>query len=220
MNRHPARTPHAANDLTPFEESLVAALNDVANTPDAPQFDAVIIKGRVRRRRSTVTGLVLGAALVAGGTATALALTNMAAGSGPTGAATVDPAATKPPNPSASPADTPWQDPAAALRSQGSKVWADTGRRTGSGRFPLPAQPHAGTVWTSIECQGIGKVTVVVGTTRFTEPCSTGASGTLNADELPFSTPATHLEVTGDAGVTWAVAVGWSRTAPSTDPDQ
>ncbi|MFI8529900.1 hypothetical protein ACIGMX_06520 [Streptomyces aquilus] len=215
MTRHSARALHDAN-LTPFEQNLVDALTDVANTPDAPQFDAVNIKRRVRRRRSAVTGLVLGTVLIGGG-ATALALTGLSAGSSPSHASKVGVAATPSPTPSGIPDDAPtsWQEPAAALRGQGSKVWADTGRRTGAGHFPLPAQPHAGTVWTSIECQGSGKVTVVVGPSSYTESCSAGASGTLNADQLPFSTPATHFEVTGDAGVTWAVAVGWSRTAPS-----
>ncbi|SNX55680.1 hypothetical protein SAMN06272735_0101 [Streptomyces sp. TLI_55] len=215
MTRHSARALHDAN-LTPFEQNLVDTLNDVANTPDAPQFDAVIIKRRIRRRRSTVTGLVLGAVLIGGG-ATALALSSLSAGSSPSDASNAGVAATASPSPSGIPGDAPmpWQDPAAALRDQGVEVWTDTGRHTGAGHFPLPAQPHAGTVWTSIECQGSGKVTVTVGPSSYTESCSAGASGTLNADQLPFSTAATRFEVTGDAGVTWGVAVGWSRTAPS-----
>ncbi|MFC8350115.1 hypothetical protein [Streptomyces sp. NPDC057280] len=214
MTRHSARALHDAN-LTPFEQNLVDTLNDVANAPDAPQFDAVIIKRRIRRRRSA-TGLVLGAALIGGG-ATALALTGLSSGSSPSDASNTGVAATRSPSPSGIPGDAPmsWQDPAAAIRDQGGEVWAHTGRRTGAGHFPLPAQPHAGTVWTSIECQGSGKVTVTVGPSRYTESCSAGASGTLNADQLPFSSPASHFEVTGDAGVTWGVAVGWSRTAPS-----
>ncbi|MFF5497742.1 hypothetical protein [Streptomyces aquilus] len=214
MIRHSARALHDAN-LTPFEQNLVDTLNDVANTPDAPQFDAVIIKRRIRRRRSTVTGLVLGAVVIGGG-ATALALTGTSAGSSPSDASKAGVAASSSPSPSGTPDDAPmaWQDPAAALRDQGGEIWADTGRRTGAAHFPLPAQPHAGTVWTSIECQGSGKVTVTVGPSSYTESCSAGASGTVNADQLPFSTPATHFEVTGDEGVTWGVAVGWSRTAP------
>jgi hypothetical protein len=187
-------------------------LNDVAKTPDTPQFDAANIKRRVRRRRSALTGLALGAVLIGGGTTTALALTGPAASSSPNGAATSGISDDAP--------KTTWVDPAAVIRDTGSKLLTDTGRHTGAEHFSLPAQPQTGGVWTSIECQGIGKVTVTLGSSLYTEPCSTAvaktaASNNLNAELLPFSTPATHLEVKGDPGVTWDVAVGWSGITPN-----
>jgi len=106
-----------------------------------------------------------------------------------------------------------WQDPALELR--GDEVWAETGRRTGGLALALPASPARGSVFVSTECQGAGTLTVDAGPYgTFTEPCSDHADGTLN-DAALGAEPATQLKVRGSAGVTWAVAVGWSRTSPS-----
>ncbi|MFD0025079.1 PASTA domain-containing protein [Streptomyces sp. NPDC058382] len=55
-----------------FEQELVSALNDFANTSATPHFDATGIKSRTRRRRAGVMAAVSAALVVAGG-GTALA---------------------------------------------------------------------------------------------------------------------------------------------------
>ncbi|MEU6145972.1 PASTA domain-containing protein [Streptomyces sp. NPDC047081] len=57
---------------TPFEEQLVNAMNDYADSADAPDFDAPGIVRRTRRRR-TVGIAAVAAALILGGGGTALA---------------------------------------------------------------------------------------------------------------------------------------------------
>lgn len=57
---------------TPFEEELVSAMNNFANSADAPTFDAPGITRRSRRKRATAIAGISAALIVAGG-GTALA---------------------------------------------------------------------------------------------------------------------------------------------------
>jgi hypothetical protein len=57
---------------TPFEEELVNAMNDFANSADAPTFDAPGITRRSRRKRATaIAGIAAALIVVGGGTALA-----------------------------------------------------------------------------------------------------------------------------------------------------
>ncbi|WP_327233318.1 hypothetical protein OG349_04400 [Streptomyces sp. NBC_01317] len=68
-SRPPGRTGH-----TPFEEKLVHAINDFANSADAPGFDAAGMVRATRRRRNTaLTGLAAALIVAGGGTALATA---------------------------------------------------------------------------------------------------------------------------------------------------
>ncbi|WP_405535884.1 PASTA domain-containing protein [Streptomyces sp. NBC_00075] len=66
---------------TPFEEELVNAMNDFANSADAPAFDAAGIVRKSRRKRTTTAIAGFAAALLLAGGGTALAT----AGSGGSG---------------------------------------------------------------------------------------------------------------------------------------
>ncbi|MFJ1745391.1 PASTA domain-containing protein [Streptomyces sp. NPDC088116] len=64
--------PSGCTSHTPFEEELVNAMNDFANSADAPDFDTTGIVRKTRRRRSTAIAGIAAALIVAGG-GTALA---------------------------------------------------------------------------------------------------------------------------------------------------
>ncbi|MFE1797809.1 hypothetical protein ACFW9L_16795 [Streptomyces sp. NPDC059517] len=71
MNTHDVR-PFGCGDHTPFEQELVNAMNNFANSADAPTFDAPGIARRSRRKRATAIAAISAALIVAGG-GTALA---------------------------------------------------------------------------------------------------------------------------------------------------
>ncbi|WP_328496097.1 hypothetical protein OHS59_27880 [Streptomyces sp. NBC_00414] len=71
MNAHDGR-PFGCGDHTQFEQELVNAMNDFANSADAPGFDASGIARRSRRKRATFIAGISAALIVAGG-GTALA---------------------------------------------------------------------------------------------------------------------------------------------------
>lgn len=107
----------------------------------------------------------------------------------------------------------PWEDPGKALKSEGDKILATTGRRTGGMEAPLPGKVTPGTVWVATECQGVGTLTVDAGPFgTFTERCSAHPDGNLNAIVVSTPSTTTPLQVTADPGVTWAVAVGWNSS--------
>ncbi|MEH0424102.1 PASTA domain-containing protein [Streptomyces sp. B21-083] len=54
-------------DGTPFEEELVNAMNDFANSAAAPDFDSAGIVRKTRRRRNTTIAGIAAALIVAGG---------------------------------------------------------------------------------------------------------------------------------------------------------
>ncbi|WP_405817669.1 PASTA domain-containing protein [Streptomyces sp. NBC_01390] len=54
-------------DGTPFEEELVNAMNDFANSAAAPDFDSAGIVRKTRRRRNTAIAGIAAALIVAGG---------------------------------------------------------------------------------------------------------------------------------------------------------
>ncbi|MFF3375947.1 PASTA domain-containing protein [Streptomyces sp. NPDC002680] len=54
-------------DGTPFEEELVNAMNDLANSAAAPAFDSAGIARKTRRRRKTAIAGFAAALIVAGG---------------------------------------------------------------------------------------------------------------------------------------------------------
>lgn len=54
-------------DGAPFEEELVNAMNDFANSAAAPAFDSAGIVRRTRRRRNTSIAGIAAALIVAGG---------------------------------------------------------------------------------------------------------------------------------------------------------
>ncbi|MEU6345977.1 hypothetical protein ABZ883_34060 [Streptomyces sp. NPDC046977] len=110
---------------------------------------------------------------------------------------------------SAEPTHKAWEDPEKALSD--AKVWASSGRRTGSWEARLP-KARGGTVWVATQCQGTG--TLTVDASRYgtlTEHCSEHPDGSLNAFEMT-NTAAGRVRVTPGPGVTWAVAVGWSAS--------
>jgi len=64
--------PFGRGDHTPFEEELVNAMNNYANSADAPTFDAPGIARRSRRKRVTaIAGIAAGLIVAGGGTALA-----------------------------------------------------------------------------------------------------------------------------------------------------
>ncbi|MFF1920448.1 PASTA domain-containing protein [Streptomyces sp. NPDC058221] len=77
-----------------FEQELVTALNDFANTSPAPQFDATGIRSRTRRRRAGVMAAVSAALVLAGG-GTALATIGNGSHTAPSSAAHTGTAETK-----------------------------------------------------------------------------------------------------------------------------
>lgn len=72
---------------TPFEEELMNAMNQYADSAEAPEFDAPRILRRTRRRR-TLGVAAVAAALIAVGTGTALATSSTGGGNSSTPAAT------------------------------------------------------------------------------------------------------------------------------------
>ncbi|MFJ5221686.1 PASTA domain-containing protein [Streptomyces sp. NPDC088400] len=64
--------PSGCTSHTPFEEELVNAMNDFANSADAPDFDTAGIVRKTRRKRTTAIAGIAAALIVAGG-GTALA---------------------------------------------------------------------------------------------------------------------------------------------------
>jgi hypothetical protein len=76
MTSHDAR-PSGRTGYTPFEEELVNAMNDFANSADAPSVDTVGILRKTRRKRVTaIAGLAAALIVAGGGTALATAVSN------------------------------------------------------------------------------------------------------------------------------------------------
>ncbi|MFE2482638.1 hypothetical protein ACFXGR_05060 [Streptomyces mirabilis] len=76
MTSHDARS-SGRTGYTPFEEELVNAMNEFANSADAPSVDTVGIVRKTRRKRVTaVAGLAAALIVAGGGTALATAVTN------------------------------------------------------------------------------------------------------------------------------------------------
>lgn len=76
MTSHDAR-PSGRTGCTPFEEELVNAMNDFANSADAPSVDTVGILRKTRRKRVTaIAGLAAALIVAGGGTALATAVSN------------------------------------------------------------------------------------------------------------------------------------------------
>jgi hypothetical protein len=89
-SRPPGCTSH-----TPFEEELVNAMNDFANSADTPAFDTPGIMRKTRRKRATAIAGVAAALIVAGGgTALATAVTHGSNASKPATATVVTSAST------------------------------------------------------------------------------------------------------------------------------
>ncbi|MFC1431921.1 hypothetical protein ACEZDB_14830 [Streptacidiphilus sp. N1-3] len=108
-----------------------------------------------------------------------------------------------------------WHDPAAALG--GDKVLVSTGKQTGGRQQDLPKKIAPGTIEVSMECEGVGRVTVDTGFVTYTADCSARPSGQVDIHTSPDAQASARLSVTADSGVTWAVAVGWN---PSQDNPQ
>jgi hypothetical protein len=90
MTRYESQ-PSDCTEYTPIERELVDALNDLADTPSAPHFDADAIQRRTRRKRATRLGAFLSVGLAAAVAATVLTgpgTTTTQAGPGPTNAST------------------------------------------------------------------------------------------------------------------------------------
>ncbi|MFE2322094.1 hypothetical protein ACFXC8_55745 [Streptomyces sp. NPDC059441] len=76
MTSHDAR-PSSRTGYTSFEEELVNAMNDFANSADAPSVDSVGIVRKTRRKRVTaIAGLAAALIVAGGGTALATAVSN------------------------------------------------------------------------------------------------------------------------------------------------
>ncbi|MFF1744042.1 hypothetical protein [Streptomyces mirabilis] len=76
MTSHDAR-PSSRTGYTPFEEELVNAMNEFANSADAPSVDTVGIVRKTRRKRVTaIAGLAAALIVAGGGTALATAVSN------------------------------------------------------------------------------------------------------------------------------------------------
>ena len=76
MTSHDAR-PSSRTGYTSFEEELVNAMNEFANSADAPSVDTVGIVRKTRRKRVTaIAGLAAALIVAGGGTALATAVTN------------------------------------------------------------------------------------------------------------------------------------------------
>ncbi|MGX5183482.1 PASTA domain-containing protein [Streptomyces avermitilis] len=81
--------PFGCTGHTPFEEELVNAMNDFANSAAAPTFDTPGIVRRTRRKRATAIAGIAAALIVAGGgTALATAVTHGSDAPKPAAAAT------------------------------------------------------------------------------------------------------------------------------------
>lgn len=94
MTSHDAR-PSSRTGYTPFEEELVNAMNDFANSADAPSVDTVGIVRKTRRKRVTaIAGLAAALIVAGGGTALATAVSNGSAASRPAAASTASDDAT------------------------------------------------------------------------------------------------------------------------------
>jgi hypothetical protein len=69
--------PSGCTGHTPFEEELVNAMSEFANSAEAPNFDASVIVRNTRRKRVTAIASIAAVLVVAGGgTALAAAVTN------------------------------------------------------------------------------------------------------------------------------------------------
>ncbi|MFD5762118.1 hypothetical protein ACFWIZ_45015 [Streptomyces sp. NPDC127044] len=76
MTSHDARS-SGRTGYTPFEEELVNAMNEFANSADAPSVDTDGIVRKTRRKRVTaIAGLAAALIVAGGGTALATAVTN------------------------------------------------------------------------------------------------------------------------------------------------
>ncbi|MFD8214947.1 hypothetical protein ACFV2U_14715 [Streptomyces sp. NPDC059697] len=76
MTSHDAR-PSSRTGYTSFEEELVNAMNEFANSADAPSVDTVGIVRKTRRKRVTaIAGLAAALIVAGGGTALATVVTN------------------------------------------------------------------------------------------------------------------------------------------------
>ncbi len=105
----------------------------------------------------------------------------------------------------------PWSDPTRSLKDVTAETLVSTGRRAGGLSMAEPGT-RPGAVWVAIECQGKGPLTVDTGAYgRYSEKCGAVPDGTINEFESRSSVPAGRLGVTAGPGVTWSVAVGWSR---------
>jgi hypothetical protein len=94
MTSHDAR-PSGRTGYTPFEEELVNAMNDFANSADAPSVDTVGILRKTRRKRVTaIAGLAAALIVAGGGTALATAVSNGSEASRPAAATTASDDAT------------------------------------------------------------------------------------------------------------------------------
>ncbi|MFF4724925.1 hypothetical protein ACFY3M_06250 [Streptomyces mirabilis] len=88
MTSHDAR-PSGRTGYTPFEEELVNAMNEFANSADAPSVDTVGILRKTRRKRVTaIAGLAAALIVAGGGTALATAVTNGSSPAKPAAATT------------------------------------------------------------------------------------------------------------------------------------
>jgi hypothetical protein len=68
--------PSGCTGYTPFEEELVQAMNEFANTAETPRFDTAAIVRTSRRKRATaITGVAAALVVVGGGTALAAGVT-------------------------------------------------------------------------------------------------------------------------------------------------
>jgi hypothetical protein len=94
MTSHDAR-PSSRTGYTPFEEELVNAMNEFANSADAPSVDTVGIVRKTRRKRVTaIAGLAAALIVAGGGTALATAVSNGSEASRPAAATTASDDAT------------------------------------------------------------------------------------------------------------------------------
>jgi hypothetical protein len=89
---------------------------------------------------------------------------------------------------------------------------------TGSAVYPLPGGVKAGrTLAIAVNCAGAGKITVRVRPTgiSFLLQCEKGkVLPTMNEIHLSESHPASSLQFTAGAGVTWSFAAGWDPHPP------
>jgi hypothetical protein len=94
MTSHDAR-PSSRTGYTSFEEELVNAMNEFANSADAPSVDTVGIVRKTRRKRVTaIAGLAAALIVAGGGTALATAVSNGSEASRPAAATTASDDAT------------------------------------------------------------------------------------------------------------------------------
>jgi hypothetical protein len=89
MTSHDAR-PSSRTGYTSFEEELVNAMNEFANSADAPSVDTVGIVRKTRRKRVTaIAGLAAALIVAGGGTALATAISHGSNAPRPAAATTV-----------------------------------------------------------------------------------------------------------------------------------